>query len=228
MARSYTVAALLCAITLPLTLGGCVGAVVVGGLAAAAGSGYAAGQERGVGGAVNDFTIKNDVDKAMLTADPKLQDRVNTTVYGGRVLLLGRVATQAQRTTAEQVAGATPNVRGVYNELEVAPAEGMWHDAKDAWITARVRSEMVLDPDVRSVNFDIDTANGSVYLMGSARSQSELDRATRIARYVPGVRRVVSYVEVLSGAPVAAGPAAPRQIDRPRAAPGGAIEVQKL
>lgn len=228
MARSYAVAALLCAIGLPLALGGCVGAVVVGGLAAAAGSGYAAGQERGVVGAVDDFTIKNDVDKALLTADPKLQNHVNTTVYNGRVLLDGRVATQGERATAERIAGATANVRGVYNELEVAPAEGMWNDAKDAWITARVRSEMVIDPHVRSVNFDIDTANGSVYLMGTARSQSELDQATRIARYVPGVKRVVSYVEVLSGAPVAAGPLAPRPLDRPSAAPGGAIEVQKL
>jgi osmotically-inducible protein OsmY len=228
MARSYAVAALLCAITLPLALGGCVGAVVMGGLAAAAGSGYAAGQERGVGGAVDDFRIKNVVDRALLTADPKLQDRVNTTVYGGRVLLLGRVPTQTERATAERTASATPNVRGIYNELEVAPAEGMWNDAKDAWITARVRSEMVLDPNVRSVNLDIDTANGSVYLMGMARSQSELDHATRIARYVPGVKRVVSYVEVLSGAPVAAAPVTPRRFDRPSAAPGGAIEVQKL
>jgi osmotically-inducible protein OsmY len=228
MARPYAVAALLCAITLPLALGGCVGAVVVGGLAAAAGTGYAAGQERGVVGAVDDFKIKNDVDKALLAADPKLQDRVNTTVYNGRVLLDGRVATQTERETAQQVASATPNVKGVYNELEVAPAEGMWNDAKDAWITARVRSEMVLDPDIRSVNFDIDTANGSVYLMGSAHSQDELDRATRIARYVPGVKRVVSYVEVFSGAPVASAPVAPHSIGRPGAAPGGAIEVQKL
>jgi osmotically-inducible protein OsmY len=219
---------LFCAITLPLALGGCVGAVVVGGLAAAAGGGYAAGQERGVGGAVDDFKIKNDVDKALLAADPRLQDHVNTTVYDGRVLLIGRVTTQTQRATAEQVASATPNVRGVHDELEVAPAEGMWDDAKDAWITARVRSEMVLASDLRSVNYDIDTANGSVYLMGTARSQSELDRATRIARYVPGVKRVVSYVEVLSGAPLASAPVAPRQIDRPGAAPGTAIEVQKL
>ena len=42
--------------------------------------------------------------------------------------------------------------------------------------------------------------------MGSARSQGELDRATQLARYVPGVQRVVSYVELRYGAPVAAMP----------------------
>jgi osmotically-inducible protein OsmY len=129
------------------------------------------------------------------------------------------------KMTAAQAAGRTPNVRGVYDELEVASPEGMWDDARDAWITARLRSELMLDTDVKSVNYSIDTANGSVYLIGSARSQSELDRATRIARYVPGVRRVVSYVEVRTAAPIAAGP--PPAM-RPGAAPRSPIEVQKL
>src|SRR5207302_1871225 len=217
------IAALICVLALPLGLGGCAGALVAGGIAAAAGGGYAAGQERGVGGAVDDFTIRSDVEKAMLMADPQLQGGVNTTVYQGRVLLTGRVASPQMKMTAAQVAGRTPNVRGIYDELEVASPEGMWDDAKDAWITARVRSELVLDTDVRSVNYTIDTANGSVYLIGSARSQAELDRATRIARYVPGVRRVVSYVEVRSAAPIAAGPPA---AVRSGAAPRSSIEVQ--
>ncbi len=215
-------------IALPLALGGCVGALVVGGLAAAGGAGYAAAQERGVNGAASDFAIKTDIEKGLMTADPQLQAGVTTTVYEGRVLLTGRVASQQMKAAAEQIAGKTHDVRALYDELEVASAAGVWDDTKDAWITSRVRSEMVLDPDIRSVNYTIDTANGSVYLIGSARSPGELDRATRIARYVPGVTRVVSYVELRSGAPVAAMPPAPSSADRPSAAPQAPIQVQKL
>ncbi len=227
MARLHAILILICAVALPLALGGCAGALVVGGLAAAGGAGYAANQERGVNGAVYDFSLRSDVEKALIMADPQLQSGVTTTVYEGRVLLTGMVANPAMRATAEQAAGRTHDVRAVYDEIEVASPEGMWDDAKDAWITARVRSELVLDTDVRSVNYTIDTANGSVYLIGSARSQGELDRATRIARYVPGVKRVVSYVELRAGAPVASGPP-PRATDRPGAAPRAPIEVQKL
>jgi hypothetical protein len=60
---------------------------------------------------------------------------------------------------------------------------------------------------VRSVNYDIDTVDGSVYLIGSATTQTELDHATGLARTVPGVKRVVSYVEVRPGMPPGAGPA---------------------
>ena len=134
------------------------------------------------------------------------------------------------KAEANRVVSAVPGVRALYDEIEVAPAEGAWDDAQDAWITTRVRSELVLDPDVRSVNYTVDTENGSVYLIGSARSQYELDRAARIARYVPGVKRVVSYVEIRSGAPVAAGTAAPPANPRTSgpSAPAAPIEVQKL
>jgi osmotically-inducible protein OsmY len=220
------------AILLPLALGGCVGALVVGGLGAAAGGGYAAAQERGVNGAVDDYQVKADIEEGLMKAELQLQGRITATVYGGRVLLTGHVPSQQIKAAAEQVAGKTHDVRAVYDEIEVVQTEGMWNAANDAWITAQLRSQLVLDADVRSVNYTIDTMNGSVYLIGSARSQAELDRATQIARYVPGVSRVVSYVEIRGGSPVAAMPASPPAAnpgpDRPSAAPRAPIEVQKL
>src|SRR5438046_7622718 len=103
---------------------------------------------------------------------------------------------------ASHVAGAKP----FYDNGEDAPPRATWYVTKDAWITARIRSELMLDPDIRSGNYTIDTQKGSVYLIGSARSQAELERATRIARYIPDVKRVVTYVELRPGAPVAEQP----------------------
>jgi osmotically-inducible protein OsmY len=230
MARFRFIPALSSVIALSLALGGCVGVAVVGGLGAAAGGGYMAGQERGVNGTADDLTIKANVEQGLMRADLQLQGGIETTVYGGRVLLTGHVASPELKLAAERIAGQTRGVRGVYDEIEVAPGQGMWSGASDDWITAQVRSKLVLDPDIRSVNYSIETANGSVYLIGSARSQDELDRATQIARYVPGVRRVVSYVEIRGGAPVAAmpPPAANPGPSGPGAAPQSAIEVQKL
>jgi osmotically-inducible protein OsmY len=230
MARFHSIVILTSVLALPAALGGCVGVAVVGGLAAAAGGGYAANQERGINGAASDFTVKADVDRGLIKANPQLQS-VSATVYQGRVLLTGRVASEQMKATAEQVASRTPNVRALYDEIEVAPAEGAWDEAKDAWITTRVRSDMVLDPGIRSVNYTIDTTNGSVYLIGSARSQDELDRATRTARYVPGVKRVVSYVEIRGGSPIAASGARPPAglgVAPSGSAPQAPIEVQKL
>jgi len=238
MARLNSMLCVVCILALPMMLGGCAGALVVGGLAAAGGGGYAAAQERGVGGAVGDFEVQSDVQKAFVDAGPGLQEGITTTVYQGRVLLTGRVATPDMKARAVQVAGRVAGIKTLCDEVEVAPPGSTWDGAKDAWITARLRSEMMLDPDVRSANYTIDTSNGAVYLIGSARTQAELELATRIARYIPGVKRVVSYVELRSGAPIAERPLAPppgpapatsgsRDMlgTAPRAAP---IEVQKL
>jgi len=235
MSRLHSVLCLGLVMALPIALGGCAGVLVVGGLAGAAGGGYAAAaQERGVDGVFNDWEVQNDIQKGFMKTQPGLEDAITTTVYQGRVLLTGRAATPEMKMTAEQVAGRSPGVRALYDEIEVSPPETTWDSTKDAWITARLRSELMLDGDVRSANYTIDTANGSVYLIGSARSPAELERATRIARYLPGVKRVVSYVELRSGAPVAAQPAMPGRPpanaapSAPSAAPSAPIEVQKL
>ena len=191
---------------LPLALGGCAGALVVGGLAGVAGAGYAAAQERGVGGAVSDLQIETTIESAFAAIDPGLKDGITTTVYQGRVLLAGTVATPQMKTRAVEVASGASGIKALYDNIEVAPSRAAWDATKDAWITARIRSELMLDPDIRSGNYTIDTQKGSVYLIGSARSQAELERATGIARYIPGVKRVMTYVELRRGAPVAQQP----------------------
>jgi len=217
---------------LTFSLGGCP-ALIVGGLVAAGGAGYAANQERGVNGTANDFAIKTDVETAWAKAEPELPANLNVTVYEGRSLLTGTAATPQVKAEAGDIAGRVPGVRAVYDEIEVAPGETAWSSAKDAWITAQVRSDLVFS-NIRSVNYAVETADYSVYLIGSARSQAELDHATNLARNVPGVKRVVSYVEIRSGLLPGSQPPGPPPAastpgpDQPAAAPTTPVEVQKL
>jgi osmotically-inducible protein OsmY len=233
MMRLRWIVPLALVLSLPLTLGGCVGALVVGGLAAAGEAGYTAAHERGVSGGMEDFRIKTNIETAWAQASPQLGPGMTVTVYNERVLLTGRVTTPELKAQAKQIASASPGVRAVYDELDVGPIETAWESAKDAWITGRLRAEMMADPDIRSGNYTIETADQSIYLIGSARSQTELDKATRMARYVPDARRVVSYVEIRSGMPVASQPAPPMgrpnpSLDGPAGAPRAPVTVEKL
>ena len=205
---------------------------IVGGLAAAGGAGYAANQERGVTGTADDAGIKLNIQNAWLQANPLMQRDFNVTVYEGRTLLTGTTSSPELKAQAVQIASTIPSVRTVYNEIEVAPSEGAWQGVRDTWISAQLRSNLVFESNVRSVNYTIDTVNGSVYVIGSARSQAELDTATTMARYVPGVKRVVSHVEIRPGAPAGAAPAAslamPPAGEASAGAPTTPVEAQKL
>jgi osmotically-inducible protein OsmY len=217
---------------LSFSLGGCPLAIV-GGIVAAGGAGYAANQERGVNGTADDFVIKTNVETAWAKAEPELPTNLSVTVYEGRSLLTGTAATPQIKAEAGDIASRVRGVRAVYDEIEVAPGETAWNSAKDAWITAQVRSDLVFS-NIKSVNYAVETVDYSVYLIGSASSQTELDHATDLARNVPGVRRVVSYVEIRPGAPPGSQPPGPPPAasvpgpDAPVAAPTTPVEVQKL
>jgi osmotically-inducible protein OsmY len=220
-------------LALPIALGGCPVAIV-GGLAAAGGAGYAANQERGVTGTVDDLTIKTNIQNAWLQVNPLMQSDFTVTVYEGRTLLTGMAPNPELKAQAKEIASQIPGVRTIYDEIEVAPSESAWQSLRDTWISSQLRSNLVFASQVRSVNYTIETVNKSVYLIGSARSQAELDRVTDAARNVPYVKRVVSYVEIRPGAPVAAQPetrpppSRAQGPDAPVAAPATAVEVQKL
>ena len=233
MSKLRAVLCLVITLALPVALGGCPVAIV-GGLAAAGGAGYKANQERGVTGAFDDLTIKTNIQNAWLQVNPLMQRDFTITVYEGRTLLTGITPSPELKAQAAQVASQIPGVRAIYNEIEVAPGEGAWASVKDTWISSQIRSNLVFASQVRSDNYTIDTVNGSVYLIGSARTPAELDRVTQEARNVPYVKRVVSYVEIRPGAPIAqpGAPLPPASAQMPDAAPGAApataVEVQKL
>ena len=114
MARLPSVVALAAVLGLPLALGGCIGAVVVGGMAAAAGGGYVVGQERGADGLARDFAITTDIRQTLAKTDPKLDAAVTVTVYDGRVLLTGQVPAPEMKMAAAQARpGKSAGARGL-------------------------------------------------------------------------------------------------------------------
>ncbi len=197
-------------------LGGCAVAVV-GGMAAAGGAGYEAAQERGVNGTFDDMNVTSRINNALNNQ----YGNISVTAYQGKVLLTGASPAPQAKFQAEQIARQAEGVNTVYNEIQIAPTEDPVGLAKDSWITAQVRSQLMFNGDVRSGNYTIETDRQSVYLMGSARSQAELDQATQLARYVPGVQRVVSYVDVRYGEPNGTTPATAQAMRPPVASSGG-------
>lgn len=66
----------------------------------------------------------------------------------------------------------------------------------DATITTRITAEMVQDATVKARDVDVNTVNGTVYLIGLVDSAHERERAEAVARSVAGVRGVVNQLEV--------------------------------
>jgi len=92
-------------------------------------------------------------------------------------------------------------VREVINEIEVDDKSSLTDSARDEWIATKLKGRLLADREINSINYSIETVNRSIYLMGIARNQAELDRVIRHAKDISYVRRVVSYVRVKDAAP---------------------------
>lgn len=188
----------ICALALPLSLTSCIVPIVAGG---AASTGYVVGQERDVSTQVNDSVIRAGINDKWLRFNSDMAHQLSLSIYDGRVLITGVVSNPEWKTAAPRLAWEVKGVKEVNSEIELSASQGLGDTARDELITTRLRSAILLDGQIRSINYTIDTVNGSVFLSGSARSQAELDKVTNYARNIPNVKRVVSYVRIRTGEP---------------------------
>ena len=171
-------------------LGGCA-PVIVGG--AATGSAVIA-DERTTGSFLDDESI--EVKSTLAIVDDKsLQDvHINVTSINGMVLLTGEAPTEAQRAKVLEHVRTVPRVRRTVNEIRIAPPTAYSSRMSDSWLTTKVKSKMLGDKQLDSMQVKVVTENGVVYLMGLAK-KAEAERATELARQVDGVQKVVKLFE---------------------------------
>ncbi len=187
------IAALALSMTLLLPLGGCVVAAV--GTAGAVG--ITAAQDKTMGQALDDANVSNQIKAKLLSENSEKYAEVDVEVANGLVLLSGRVNFPEDRVRAEGIAWSAALTKDVANEIKIEPPGGFIANVSDEVITGRVRARLIGSKTVKSLNFNVETYDGIVYLMGTARTAKELKKAAEEASVVSGVKQVVSYVRLL-------------------------------
>lgn len=87
---------------------------------------------------------------------------------------------------------AAPVISGCATERTVGQT------VSDSAITARVKSELLADPDVSGLNVNVTTYRGQVQLSGYVTSAEQRREAERIARSIEGVESVSNDLIVKS------------------------------
>lgn len=171
-----------------------VGSAVVGGA-------MVANDRRTSGAQVDDQGIEL---KGAARVRELLGDRanVNITSYNRLVLLTGEVPEAGDRSAVEKAVGRLEGVRSIVNELAVMGNSSVTARSNDAILSARVKAGFIDAKDLQAQTLKVVTERGTVHLMGRV-TQREADRATQVARSVPGVQKVVRVFEILSEAELA-------------------------
>ena len=62
----------------------------------------------------------------------------------------------------------------------------------DAWITTKVKTDLLATPDVSGLAIDVDTKDGVVMLKGAVDNKAQADKAVAVAKKIDGVKKVDS------------------------------------
>jgi hyperosmotically inducible protein len=144
-----------------------------------------------------DAWVTTKVKMALLTSEGLLARDVNVDTVDGRVTLHGTVATQAEKSKAEQVASKVEGAKQVRNLLQVVPAkQEAATSATDDQVKERVTAKLKADSALRDSSIAVQSVNsGVVLLSGKAATLSDAYHAVDVASDIPGVRRVASEIQ---------------------------------
>ena len=173
-----------------VSLSGCASAVIGVGTAAVA----ASTTEKGFSTSVADTQIRAKLTNRFIKSDFSLVTAVDVSVNDGAVLLTGKVKTPEEKILATKLTWKVRGVRQVVNHLQVTDSSSIKDIAKDRAAWAALRTKLMADSDISSLNFSIAVVNGIVYLSGIAADADEANRVVAHARNVRFAQEVVNYI----------------------------------
>ena len=92
--------------------------------------------------------------------------RMSIDSFNSEVLLTGEVPTQAIKAEIEKVVSSMPDVRHVYNELNVSASRGYSSTVHDGYITSKLLAKVASSNGVKASQIKAVTNDGVVYIMG--------------------------------------------------------------
>ena len=154
--------------------------------------------DRSIGEYVDDVLIKAILKNSYFDQSEKIFFNVDVEVSQGRVLLTGTVDNIDLRIEATRIAWGVKWVQTVINEIQISESDNILNFADDLVISTKVYAKLMLDEEVNSLNYNIETVNKVVYIIGISSSSDEKKKAIDLTKEVFGVEEVVEYITIKS------------------------------
>lgn len=137
-----------------------------------------------------DPEIAREAVTAIKSQLPVPSENIRVVVSDGYVTLEGTVHWHYQRQTAEDAVRKLKGVKGVHNQIQLAPK------AEPAEIKKKIEEAFRRNAELDANSITIESNGGEVVLKGKVRSWIEREEAERIAWLAPGVTNVIDQIAV--------------------------------
>lgn len=150
-----------------------------------------------VGTQIDDAVVSAKVTAALLSNDEVKGYDIKVATRKGEVMLSGFVDSQNQKDRSAIIAQGIEGVKSIDNKLMLKEgARTMGNKIDDAVVTAKVKSALLGDAAIKSLDIAVVTSKGDVQLSGFVDSDTQIARATEVATGVEGVHKVTSQLSI--------------------------------
>ena len=178
-------------ILLLVILNSCVGV----GSAGVFGSGVSiAVDPRSLGTQIDDSIMQKNLTAKLLLENKDYIFNVKTKVLDGRIFITGKVNTVEEKLKITKLGWEIKGARSVKNDLKIKEKFNFAQTAKDVLITSQLRTALITNKKIKSVNYDIDTYKKIIYVYGISQNEEERAEVINEAKQVLDVEDVVTSI----------------------------------
>jgi len=149
---------------------------------------------RSLGTQIDDNIMQKNLTARLLLQDKKYLLSINVKVLDGRIFVTGKVDDPEEKLKITKMAWETKGVRSVRNNLIIKEEFNFQQSAIDLLITSQLRTALILNKNIKSTNYNIDTYKKKIYIYGIAQSKEEQKEVIKEGKSIPDVERVIASI----------------------------------
>ena len=149
---------------------------------------------RSLGTQIDDSIMEKNLITRLTMEEKKYFLSIKTKVLDGRIFITGKVDNPEEKLKITKIAWETSGVRSVRNDIKIKEKFNFKQSAKDTLITSQLRAALIVNKNIKSSNYQIDTYKKNIYIYGIARNRDELDIVVNEAKSILDVNKVIASI----------------------------------
>ena len=149
---------------------------------------------RSIGTQIDDSIMQKNLSTRLILIDKKYLLSIKSKVLDGRIFLKGKVDNPEEKLKLTKLAWETQGVRSVRNDIKIREDFNFKQSAKDILITSQLTTALILNKNIKSSNYQIDTYKKKIYIYGIAITSDEKNLVIKEAKEILDVEDVIASI----------------------------------
>ena len=149
---------------------------------------------RSVGTQIDDSIMQKNLVARLSLKNKKYFLALKVKTLDGRIFLTGKVDDPEEKLHITKLAWETDGVRSVKNDIKIKEDFNFKQSAKDLLITSQLRTALILNKNIKSMNYNIDTYKKKIFIYGIALTSDEKEKVIDEAKQILDVEKVIASI----------------------------------